>query len=84
MVNGRVVNIASYVVSENDVIEIRQKSKSIAAILAAVQSTERSVPFYVEADHSALKGTFVSIPKLEDVPYPVAIEPNIIIEFYSR
>jgi small subunit ribosomal protein S4 len=83
-VNGRMVNIASYTVSESDVIEIRQKSKGNTVILEALQSAERSIPFYVEVDTAALKGTFVSTPKLEDVPYPVVIEPNIVIEFYSR
>jgi small subunit ribosomal protein S4 len=84
LVNGRTVNIASYTVSEGDVIEIREKSKSNIAILEATQSAERDIPFYVEVNTSALKGTFVNTPKLEDVPYPVVIEPNIVIEFYSR
>ncbi|MDR2781834.1 MAG: 30S ribosomal protein S4 [Holosporaceae bacterium] len=84
MVNGRVVNIASYTVCEGDVIEVRPKSKANVAILEAVQSTERSLPFYIEVDASSVKGTFVSTPKLEDVPYPVTMEPNIVVEFYSR
>ncbi|MBQ7673847.1 MAG: 30S ribosomal protein S4 [Alphaproteobacteria bacterium] len=84
MVNGKIVNIASYQVSEGDVIEIRAKSKENAVILEAVQSSERDLPTYVDVDQSALKGTFVHVPKLEDVPYPVSMEPNIVIEFYSR
>ncbi|MDR0632191.1 MAG: 30S ribosomal protein S4 [Holosporaceae bacterium] len=83
-VNGRVVNIPSYVVDEGDVIEVREKSKTNTAVLAAMQSTERDFPFYINVDASALRGTFGNIPKLEDVPYPVVIEPHIIIEFYSR
>ncbi|MDR2681662.1 MAG: 30S ribosomal protein S4 [Holosporaceae bacterium] len=83
-VNGRTVNIASYTVREGDVIEIRQKSKENTVILGAVQSGERDTPPYLEVDHKALKGTYVRIPKLEDVPYPVVMEPNIVIEFYSR
>ncbi|MDR1982280.1 MAG: 30S ribosomal protein S4 [Holosporaceae bacterium] len=84
MVNGRVVNIASYTVSEGDVIEVKEKSKTNTVILEAMQSTERDFPFYLEVNKDALKGTFISVPKLEDVPYPVVIEPNIVIEFYSR
>ncbi|GHU14340.1 30S ribosomal protein S4 [Alphaproteobacteria bacterium] len=84
MVNGKSVNIASYSVSEGDEIEIRQKSKGNTVILESVQSAERDTPTYMNVDHKALKGTYVRIPKLEDVPYPVVMEPNIVIEFYSR
>ncbi|MDR0968553.1 MAG: 30S ribosomal protein S4 [Holosporaceae bacterium] len=83
-VNGKATNVASYLVKEGDVIEIRSKSKNNLAVLEAVQSNERDLPFYVDVDSTALKGTFVSVPKLEDVPYPVVMEPNIVIEFYSR
>jgi small subunit ribosomal protein S4 len=83
-VNGKVVNIASYAVHEGDVIEIKEKSKTNTAVLEAAQSSERDIPFYLNVDAAALKGTFVNVPKLEDVPYPVVIEPNIVIEFYSR
>ncbi|GHU19163.1 30S ribosomal protein S4 [Alphaproteobacteria bacterium] len=84
MVNGKSVNIASFKVGEGDVIEIRQKSKENTVILDAVQSAERDTPAYMSVDHKALKGTYVRVPKLEDVPYPVVMEPNIVIEFYSR
>ncbi|MDR2158021.1 MAG: 30S ribosomal protein S4, partial [Holosporaceae bacterium] len=83
-VNGKIVNIPSYTVGEGDMIEIKEKSKANIAILEAIQSTERDVPFYINVDLAAMKGTFVNTPKLEDVPYPVVIEPNIVIEFYSR
>ena len=83
-VNGKVVNIASYLVNEGDVIEVKEKSKQNTVILEAVQSGERDVPTYMDVDLKALKGTFVNIPKLEDVPYPVVMEPNIVIEYYSR
>lgn len=83
-VNGKSVNIPSYQVSEGDIVEIRAKSKENAAVLEAVQSTERDLPTYVEVDQKSLKGTYVHIPKLEDVPYPVSMEPNVVIEFYSR
>jgi small subunit ribosomal protein S4 len=83
-VNGKIVNIASYKVNQGEVVEIKEKSKTNAVILEAVQSSERDLPTYMDVDHKALKGTLVNIPKLEDVPYPVAMEPNIVIEFYSR
>lgn len=84
MVNGKIVNIASYSVKAGDVIEIKEKSKANTVILEATQSTERDYPSYMEVDPKALKGTFVNVPKLEDVPYPVVMEPNIVIEYYSR
>ncbi len=84
IVNGKVVNIASYLVNEGDVIEVREKSKQNTVILEATQSGERDIPTYMNVDLKALKGTFVNIPKLEDVPYPVVMEPNIVIEYYSR
>ncbi|MDR2106927.1 MAG: 30S ribosomal protein S4 [Holosporaceae bacterium] len=83
-VNGEVVNIPSYTLNEKDVVEIKEKSKTNVTVLEAIRSTERDCPFYLEVDAAALKGTFGSTPKLEDVPYPVMMEPNIVIEFYSR
>lgn len=83
-VNGKIVNIASYQVNEGDVVEITAKFKENVVVLEAVQSSEREFPTYVDVDLKALKGTYVHIPKLEDVPYPVSMEPNIVIEFYSR
>ncbi len=84
IVNGKVVNIASYLVNEGDVIEVREKSKQNTVILDAIQSGDRDVPTYMDVDLKAMKGTFVNVPKLEDVPYPVVMEPNIVIEYYSR
>jgi small subunit ribosomal protein S4 len=84
MVNGRRVNIPSYQVKEGDEIEVRAKSKDLALILEAVQSHERDVPEYIEVDHKALKGKFVRTPAFSDVPYPVTMEPNLVIEYYSR
>ena len=83
-VNGRRVTIASYSVREGDVIELRGKAKEMALVLEAVQSTERDVPDYLTVDHNKMTGTFVRTPKLEDVPYPVHMEPNLVIEYYSR
>ena len=83
-VNGKIVNIPSYLLNVGDVIEIKEKSKANTVVLEATQSTERDYPSYMEVDPKALKGTFVNVPKLEDVPYPVVMEPNIVIEYYSR
>ena len=83
-VNGKKVNIASYVVDDGDAIEIKQKSKELAQVLAAMASNERNVPDYISVDEKAVKGTFVRAPKLGDVPYPVQMEPNLVVEFYSR
>ncbi len=83
-VNGRKVNIPSYLVKEGDVIEVREKSREIPMVLEAVASAERDTPEYMEVDHKKMKGTFVRTPKLADVPYPVQMEPNLVVEFYSR
>ncbi|WP_259780470.1 30S ribosomal protein S4 [Aestuariispira ectoiniformans] len=83
-VNGKKVNIASYMVKEGDVVSVRDKSREIPMLLEAIASAERDVPDYIEADHNKLTATFVRMPKLEDVPYPVQMEPNLVIEFYSR
>ena len=84
MVNGRKVNISSYQVKDGDLIEVKEKSKQMAVVLDATQSNERDVPEYLEVDHRAMKGRFARAPKLTDVPYPVTMEPNLVVEFYSR
>jgi small subunit ribosomal protein S4 len=83
-VNGRRVNISSYQVKDGDSIELRDKAKQLAIVLEATRSTERDVPDYLEVDHDAMRGRFVRAPKLADVPYPVPMEPNLVVEFYSR
>ena len=83
-VNGKRVNIGSYLVKDGDSIEVKDKSKLMALVLEAVKSTERDVPDYLQVDHDKMKGTFVRAPKLADVPYPVSMEPNLVVEFYSR
>ncbi len=84
LVNGRRVNIASYLVANDDVIEVRDKSKQLAVVLDAAQSGERDIPEYIEVDHRAMKGRYLRAPKLADVPFPVQMEPNLVVEFYSR
>ena len=84
MVNGKRVTIPSYLVKEGDVVEVRQKSQSIPMLLEAIESHERETPDYVEVDARAFRGTFLRAPKLGDVPYPVSMEPHLVVEFYSR
>ncbi|MFC5736850.1 SSU ribosomal protein S4P [Rhodobacter sp. 140A] len=83
-VNGQRVNIASYRVKEGDVIAVRDKSRQLALVLEAVQSAERDVPDYLEVDHNKMTATFVRTPALGDVPYPVQMEPNLVVEFYAK
>ena len=83
-VNGRRVNIPSYRCKPGDVIEVKDASKQLALVLEAVQSAERDVPEYVDADHNKMVAKYVRVPVLSDVPYPVMMEPNLVVEFYSR
>ena len=83
-VNGKKVNVASYSVKEEDSIEIRDKSKQLAIIDIALANKERETPEYIQMDEKNKKFKFVRIPKLEEVPYPIVMEPNLVIEYYSR
>ncbi|CUH89262.1 30S ribosomal protein S4 [Phaeobacter sp. CECT 5382] len=83
-VNGQRVNIPSYRVKEGDVIAVRDKSKQLAVLIEATQLAERDVPDYIEADHNKMTATFVRAPGLADVPYPVVMEPNLVVEFYAK
>ena len=83
-VNGKKVNIASYSVKEEDSIEIRDKSKQLAIIDIALASKERETPEYIQMDEKNKKLKFVRVPKFEEVPYPIVMEPNLVIEYYSR
>ena len=83
-VNGKKVNIGSYMVSEEDTIEIRDKSKQLAFIDIALANKERETPEYILMDEKNKKVTFVRTPKFDEVPYPVIMEPNLVIEYYSR
>ena len=84
MVNGKRVNIPSYQVKVGDKIEVRERSKQLTVLLEATQLAERDVPDYVEVDHNKMTATYVRVPALSDVPYPVQMEPNLVVEFYSR
>ena len=83
-VNGRRVNIPSYRVRAGDVIEVRDGSRELGIILEAVESPERDVPGYLDVDHRKMRGTFVRVPEFSEVPYPVQMEPKLVIEYYSQ
>lgn len=84
LVNGKRVNIPSYQLRDGDQIEVVSSMRENVNVIMASQSSERDVPEYIEVDHKSMKGRFVRAPKLTDVPYPVHMEPNLVIEFYSR
>ena len=83
-VNGKRVNIGSYQLKEGDVVEVKDKSKDLTLVLGATQMGERDVPDYVEVDHKKMTARLARIPQLADVPYPVTMEPHLVVEFYSR
>jgi len=83
-VNGKRVNIPSYRCKVGDVISLKDSSKQIGLVIEATQLGERDVPDYLEVDHNKMTATFARRPGLADVPYPVQMEPNLVVEFYSR
>ena len=83
LVNGKRVNIASYRVKPGDVVSVREKSRSMALVLEALQSGERDTPDYITLDPRHMAATFVRAPDLAEVPYPVKMEPNLVVEFYA-
>ena len=84
MVNGKKVNIPSYRVKEGDIVEVRERSKQMASILEAISLAERDVPDYLDVNHSKLEAKFVRVPSLDDIPYAVVMEPNLVVEFYAK
>jgi len=83
-VNGRRVNIPSYRLKVGDLVEIKDSSKELAIVLEAKVLAERDVPDYIEADHNKMTAKMSRIPAPGEVPYPVQMEPNLVVEFYSR
>jgi small subunit ribosomal protein S4 len=83
-VNGRRVTVPSYQVRDNDIVEVREKSREMALVLESIVSGERDVPDYLQVDYKKMQGTFLRGPKLGDIPYPVQMEPNLVVEYYSR
>jgi small subunit ribosomal protein S4 len=83
-VNGQKVDIPSYRCRVGDVIEIKESSRQLPLVMEAVKSPERDVPDYIDAEHTKMSAKLVRVPALADVPYPVQMEPNLVVEFYSR
>ena len=84
LVNGKSVNIASYRLREGDVVSVREKSRQLAIIAEAIALTERDTPDYIEVDNQKLTAKLVRTPSLSDVPYPVVMEPNLVVEYYAK
>lgn len=83
-VNGKKVNVPSYRVNEGDVIAVRDKSKQMILVMEAQASAERDIPEYLNVDGSKLSVEFIRAPGLSDVPYPVMMEPNLVVEYYAK
>lgn len=84
MVNGRRTNIPSFRCRPGDVIELREKSRQLALVIEATQLAERDVPDYIDVDHNKMTAVFTRVPGLSDVPFAVQMEPNLVVEYYSR
>ena len=84
LLNGKRCNIASVLLKPGDEIKLKEKAKTIPAVLDAIVSVERDVPEYVEVDHNNFSAKFNRVPSLDEVPYPVQMEPNLVVEYYSR
>ena len=83
-VNKKKVNVSSYLVKEEDLIEVKDKSKSLTIIEGCLGSKERDVPEYIQSDGKNKTAKLVRVPKFADIPYPAQMEPKLVIEYYSR
>src|SRR5579883_2505562 len=83
-VNGRRVTIPSFRVKVGDLVEVREKSKQLALVLEATALAERDVPDYIEVDHSRMTAKLTRVPTPGEVPYPIMMEPHLVVEYYSR
>jgi small subunit ribosomal protein S4 len=82
-VDGKKVDIGSYRVKPGQVVEVKEKSRSMALVLEAQQSSERDIPDYLEIGDRGFSVRYVRVPELADVPFPVKMEPNLVVEYYS-
>ena len=83
-VNGRRVTIPSYRLKVDEEIEVKEKSKQLASVIESTGLGERDVPDYIEVNHQKMTAKLSRIPQITDVPYPVKMEPHLVVEFYSR
>ena len=78
------MNVSSYLLKDTDQIEVNEKSKKLNVIDGSIQSKEREIPEYIQFDGKSKSVKLVRVPKFSEVPYPVIMEPNLVIEYYSR
>ena len=83
-VNGKKVDIPSYLVKSEDTIEVKDKSKNMITIVGSMVSKEREIPDYIQSDEKNKKAKLIRVPKFSEIPYPTIMEPNLVIEYYSR
>jgi len=83
-VNEKKVNISSYLVKSDDTIEVKDKSKNLGIIAGSLVNKEREIPEYIQMDEKNKKAKFIRVPKFSEIPYPTIMEPNLVIEYYSR
>ena len=83
-VNGKRVNIASYLLKESDVVEVKDKSRELALVVESQKSQEREIPGYISVDEKKCSTTFVRVPQFAEVPYAAQMDPKLVIEYYSR
>ena len=83
-VNGKKVNIPSCLLSEKDTIELKDKSKELVVIAGALVNKEREIPDYIQMDEKNKIAKLIRVPKFSEVPYPTIMEPNLVVEYYSR
>ena len=83
-VNGKRVNIASYLLKESDVVEVKDKSRELALVVESQKSQEREIPGYISVDEKKCSTTFVRVPQFAEVPYATQMDPKLVIEYYSR
>ena len=83
-VNGKRVNIASCLLKEGDVVEVKDKSKEMALVVESMKSQERDIPGYITVDEKKCSSTFVRTPQFAEVPYATQMDPKLVIEYYSQ
>ena len=83
-VNGKRVNISSFKLNDKDEVEIKETSKQLSYVLASTQLKERDVPEYIVADHKKMTAKLARVPQFDEIPYPAIMEPNLVVEYYSR
>ncbi len=83
-INGKKVNIPSFMLKESDTVEIKNKSKELLIVAGAIVNKEREIPDYIQMDEKNKIAKLLRIPKFSEVPYPTIMEPNLVVEYYSR